>query len=116
MAAARPVLPILQELGLATNQVQEWMKAEGVEYIDDLAHAFRSYEHVMEEADFLLEAWLAAVSRKTEAWKRSTDFARLQQRLHASSQAIGSAHVRVPGPKRGALRPLKPPEGRQRGR
>ena len=107
MAAARPVLPILQELGLATNQVQEWMKAEGVEHIDGLAHAFRFYEHVMEEADFLLEAWLAAVSRKTEAWKRSTDFARLQQRLHASSQAIGSAHVRVPGPKRGALRPLR---------
>ena len=77
MAAARPVLPILQELGLATNQVQEWMKAEGVEYIDDLARAFRSYEHVMEEADFLLEAWLAAVSRKTEAWKRRTDFAGL---------------------------------------
>ena len=65
MAADRQILTFLQDQGLTTPEVLEWVKEEGIEYIDDLAHAFRSADHIAEEAPFMLESWLAAAQRKT---------------------------------------------------
>ncbi len=78
----------LRDEGLDDEQVLEWVQEEGVEFIDDLAHAFRSAAHIADEAPFMLEAWLAAAQRKTEAWRRGTDVAQARRALAEASNAI----------------------------
>ena len=87
----RQALQFLEDSGLDTPQVAQYIKEEGVEFIDDLAHCFRPSKHVIAEAPFMLEAWLKAASRKTEAWKRTTDYAQALRELKGSSSAIRNA-------------------------
>ncbi len=89
----------LREHGLDTEEVLSWIAQEELEYVDDLAHAFRSAEHIREEAPYMLEPWMAAALRKTEAWRRTTDFAEVQKQLKAASDAIGATCVGKKTPK-----------------
>ena len=88
MAADRQIQVFLQEQGLASAEVLAWIQEEGVEFTDDLAHAFRSTSHIAEEAPFMLEPWLAAAQRKTEAWRRGTDVAQARRALAEASSTI----------------------------
>ncbi len=109
----RRVKEFLAAEGLDTPEVIEWVEAEEVEYIDDLAHCFRSAAHVQEEAPALLDAWLAAAARRTEAWRRTTDYAKAVRQLREASAAIVEDHTRgvlkaqerSPGLLRGRPRP-----------
>ena len=89
-AMARCIRAMLTEEGLDTAEVLEWIEQEAVEYVDDLAHSFRSAKHVQEEAPHLLEAWLAAAGRKTEAWRKRTDYADAVKHLREASLAIAA--------------------------
>ena len=84
----RQIQVFLRDEGLDNEQVLEWVQEEGVEFIDDLAHAFRSAAHIADEAPFMLEAWLAVAQRKTEAWRRGTDVAQARCALAEASNAI----------------------------
>ena len=90
MAAARPVIPFLKSLGLARADVLKWIKKEEVEHIDGLAHSFRSAQQVLDEAPIMLEAWLAASGRKTEAWRASSDVVAARAQLRAAGQEISA--------------------------
>ena len=87
----RQALQLLEDNGLDAPQVVQWLEEEGVEYIDDLAHCFRSAKHVMDDCPFMLEAWLKAASRKTDAWRRTTDYAQAMRALQGASTAISGA-------------------------
>ncbi len=85
----RQIQVCLRNEGLDNEQVTlEWVQEEGVEFIDDLAHAFRSAADIADEAPFMLEAWLAVAQRKTEAWRRGTDVAQARCALAEASNAI----------------------------
>ena len=85
----RQIQVFLRNEGLDNEQVTlEWVQEEGVEFIDDLAHAFRSAAHIADEAPFMLEAWLPAAQRKTEARRRGTDVAQARRALAEASNAI----------------------------
>ena len=88
MAEGRQIRVLLRDEGLDNEQVLEWVQEEGVEFIDDLAHAFRSAAHIADEAPFMLEAWLPAAQRKTEARRRGTDVAQARRALAEASNAI----------------------------
>ena len=107
-------MQLLEDCGLDTPQVAQWLEQEGVEYIDDLAHCFRSAKHVMEECPFMLEAWLKAASRKTDAWRRTTDYAQAMRALQGASTAISSACSATPGnglQRKGPAKAVRPKAG-----
>ncbi len=99
MAAVRQIEDFLESQGLATDEVLAWIQQEEIEYIDDLAHAFRSTKHIRDEAQFMLEAWMTAARRKTEAWRRSTDFAEAQRALSEALRAISATCQAKLGPR-----------------
>ena len=101
MAAAREIVPFLEKLGLATEEVQEWLSREEVEFVDDLAHSFRSAERVNAEASFMLEAWMAASGSKIEAWKRESDITAARKQLREAGLAIQAVAAVTMGPRSG---------------
>ena len=96
--AARQIHHFLKDHGLDHEQVLQWVEDEEIEFIDDLAHAFKSSAHVMSEAPYIAEAWVAAAQRKTEAWQRTTDVKRFHEELLAAGKAlVASVHAKSEG-------------------
>ena len=108
MAAAREIIPFLEKVGLATAEVKEWLTREEVQFVDDLAHSFKSAAQVNAEAPFMLEAWMAASGSKTEAWKKESDIAMARRQLREAGLAIRAMVGSTAGPRSGFKGSRKP--------
>ncbi len=94
------VLPLLQEAGLASDEVVRWLQAELVETADDLAHCFRSAEAVRTQAPHMVDAWLLASRYQTEAWRGIAGVIQLVRETRQAAMFIAEAVRPTVAPKR----------------